>query len=67
MINIYVTLKYDRYFTFCAESEKALAAQEEDVKARPFAKSYYCSTCQLQLQLTPIEILRHKKNHQDNF
>ena len=43
------------------ESESQVV--EEDLKARPFAKAFYCESCQKQLHLTPLEILRHKKMH----
>lgn len=45
------------------DQEAELATEEEDVKARPFARGYYCPDCQRQLNLTPLEILRHKKSH----
>ncbi|CAG7718391.1 unnamed protein product [Allacma fusca] len=38
--------------------------EEEELKARPFSKAYYCNDCSKHLHLTPIEILRHKKSHQ---
>jgi hypothetical protein len=38
--------------------------EEEELKARPFSKAYYCNDCLKQLHLTPIEILRHQKSHQ---
>ena len=44
-------------------SESESQVEEEELKARPFAKAYYCESCQKQLHLTPLEILRHKKTH----
>jgi hypothetical protein len=38
-------------------------AEEEEIRARPFAKLYFCTECDKQLSLTPVEILRHKKEH----
>lgn len=47
------------------EEELADIAKERETQLNPLRKSYFCPSCDKQLQLTTTEILKHKKSHAD--